>query len=140
MSDAAVTPTEAAPAVEVTPTEVAPAAVVETPALETPAEAAPAADASSSDTSPADETDETATEEAAEPTTLHSKAFILGAGDYTEYDHDANIGATKQYATAAGLVVVGEPRFVSDELFEDGTSHVLTYEFDAADETEPRAL
>lgn len=66
-------------------------------------------------------------------TTLHRKEFVLGPGVYsakTDYDHEPNKAATRQYAISLGLWPVGDVRFVSNTLHEDGLSRVLTYEVD----------
>lgn len=64
------------------------------------------------------------------PSTEHRKVFILGPGRYdssTDYDHEPNKAATRQYAIDGGLWPVGDVRFISNKLHPDGKSRVLSY-------------
>lgn len=65
-----------------------------------------------------------------EPSHEFRKVFVLGPGDYTKangFDHEPNLGATRQYAIAAGLWPTGDARYVSTATHDDGVSKVLTY-------------
>lgn len=65
-----------------------------------------------------------------EPGTDFRKVFVLGPGTYTaatDYDHEPNKAATRQYAIDAGLWPTGDAVHVSTRKHADGVSQVLAY-------------
>lgn len=70
-----------------------------------------------------------------EPGTDFRKVFVLGPGTYTaatDYDHEPNKAATRQYAIDAGLWPTGDAEHVSTRKHADGKSQVLTYKVPVA--------
>lgn len=60
----------------------------------------------------------------------HVKVFVIPPGNKpgSDYDHDANIAATRQYMISQGLRPTGDVRFVGSEPFGPGLkSWALTY-------------